>query len=197
MQFRTLAASNPQLQWNLRHSEFWLDNLASQTWPCTYCGSTSHFPNRCPRYPFRTGHLSNDNASQQDNGYRLFTCRDINNPTCQRNPCCYQHCCQHCGSPTHPAYRCGGCLFPAEVLGPRTHSPLRPLILKCKLADHPNKAFVQQLISNVVNGCAIGYNGPQFAAKAKHLSSALQHPTIIDESLKLKGDRSWTHTWAL
>ena len=46
MQFRTLAVSNPQLQWNLRHSEFWLDNLASQTcsfslntrWPCTYCG---------------------------------------------------------------------------------------------------------------------------------------------------------------
>ena len=65
MQFRTLAASNPQLQWNLRHSEFWLDNLASQTWPCTYCGSTSHFPDRCPRCPFRTVHLSNDNASQQ------------------------------------------------------------------------------------------------------------------------------------
>ena len=36
----------------------------------------------------------------------------------------------------------GGCLFPAEVLGPRTRSPLQPLILKCELADHPNKAFV-------------------------------------------------------
>ena len=71
MQFRTLAASNSQLQWNLRHSELWLDNLASQTsqntrWPCTYCGSTSHFPDRCPRCPFRTVHLSNDNASQRE-----------------------------------------------------------------------------------------------------------------------------------
>ena len=78
----------------------------------------------------------------------------------------------------------GGRLFPAKVTGPRTHSPLRPLILECELAHHPNKAFVQQLISNLVNGCAIGYNVPQFAANAKHLSSALQHPTIIDESLK-------------
>ena len=78
----------------------------------------------------------------------------------------------------------GWCLFSAEVPGPRTHSPLQPLILECELAHHPDKAFVQQLISNLVNGCAIGYNGPQFAANAKHLSSALQHPTIIDESLK-------------
>ena len=72
----------------------------------------------------------------------------------------------------------------SEVPDPRTRSPLRPLILECELAHHPDKAFVQQLISNLVNGCAIGYNGPQFAANAKHLSSALQHPTIIDESLK-------------
>ena len=28
------------------------------------------------------------------------------------------------------------------------------------------------------------YNGPQFAANAKHLSSPLQHLTIIDKSLK-------------
>ena len=62
VQFRTLAAANPQLQWNLRHSELWLDNMASHTgsslpntrWPCTYCGSMYHFPDRCPRCPFRT-----------------------------------------------------------------------------------------------------------------------------------------------
>ena len=46
----------------------------------------------------------------------------------------------------------GGRLFPAEVPGPRTRSPVRPLILECELAHHPNKAFVQQLISNLVNG---------------------------------------------
>ena len=146
MQFRTLAASNPQLQWNLHHSELWLDNLALQTgssspntrWPCTYCGSTSHFPDRCPRCPFRTVHLSNDNASQRDNGSRLLTCRDFNNSTCQRNPCHYQH----CGFPLTLHTDAGGHLFPPEVPGPRTRSPLRPLILECELAHHSDKAFV-------------------------------------------------------
>ena len=45
VQFRTLAACNPQLRWDLRHSELWLENLAFQNssyssrghWPCTYC----------------------------------------------------------------------------------------------------------------------------------------------------------------
>ena len=72
MQFRTLAASHPQLQWNLHHLELWLNNMASQTysfspntrWPCTYSGSTSHIPDRCPHCPFCTVHLSDDNASQ-------------------------------------------------------------------------------------------------------------------------------------
>ena len=30
-QFRTLAASNSQLRWDLRHSELWLDNVVIQT----------------------------------------------------------------------------------------------------------------------------------------------------------------------
>ena len=51
----------------------------------------------------------------------------------------------------------GNHLFPAKVSSPRTQTLLRPFILKCKLAHHPDKAFVQQLISNIVHGCAIGY----------------------------------------
>ena len=60
-QFHTLAASNPQFRWNLRHSELWLDSLAIQMgvssstrtcWPYTYCGSTYHFSDRCPCCPF-------------------------------------------------------------------------------------------------------------------------------------------------
>ena len=35
VQFRTLAASNPQLRWDLHHSELWLENLASQANPCS------------------------------------------------------------------------------------------------------------------------------------------------------------------
>ena len=72
VQFRTLAAANPQLQWNLRHSELWLDNMASHTgsslpntrWPCTYCGSMYHFPDRCPRCPFRTVQFNDGDTFQ-------------------------------------------------------------------------------------------------------------------------------------
>ena len=115
VQFRTLAASNSQLQWNLRHSELWLENLAFQTssssqktcWPCTYCGSTYHFPDRCSRCPFHSLPLSNDdNNSQRDNGSRPPTCREFNSSSCTRNPCHYRHQCNLCGSPNHPAYRC-------------------------------------------------------------------------------------------
>ena len=44
--------------------------------------------------------------------------------------------------------------------------------------------LTEQLIKDLVHGCSIGYHGPQFPATAKHLSSALQHTSIIDESLK-------------
>ena len=126
-QFRTLAASNPQLRWDLRHPDLWLDSLAIQTstssstrsrWPCTYCGSTYHFPDRCPRCPFRasqqdssfssTQRGSGPNLPQRDSGSRSLTCRDFNNGTCNRNPCRYQHNCYVCGSPNHPAYKCNG-----------------------------------------------------------------------------------------
>ena len=72
VQFRTLAASNPQLRWNSRHPELWLENLASQTssssfktrFPCIYCGSIYHFPDRCPCCPFRPVQSDNLNTSQ-------------------------------------------------------------------------------------------------------------------------------------
>ena len=129
MQFRTLAASNPQLQWNLRHSELWLDNLSSQTgsfslntrWPCTYCGSTSHFPDRCPRCPFPTVHLSNDNASQQPD-YSHAEISII--PPANATPAVINTAANTVAPPLTLHTDAGGHLFPAEVLGPRTCSPL-------------------------------------------------------------------------
>ena len=126
-QFRTLAASNSQLRWDLRHSELWLDNVVIQTssssatrtrWPCTYCGSTYHFPDRCPRCPFRPNQQDSSistaqrgpgpNLPQRDSGSRSLTCQDFNNAICNRDPCRYQHKCHICGSSTHPARRCNG-----------------------------------------------------------------------------------------
>ena len=71
-----------------------------------------------------------------------------------------------------------------EVFRPGPRTPLRPLVIKWELVNHPDKAFVEQLIKDLVPGCSIGYHGPQFAAIAKHLSSALQHTSIINVSLK-------------
>ena len=67
-------------------------------------------------------------------------------------------------------------------------TPLQPLVIKWELVNHPDKAFVEQLIKDLVHGCSIGYHGPQFPAIAKHLSSALQHTSIINEGLKKEAE---------
>ena len=71
-----------------------------------------------------------------------------------------------------------------EVSCSGSRNSLRPPFIKEELVNHPDKAFVEQLIKDLVHGFSIGYHGPQFPAIAKHLSSALQHTSIIDESLK-------------
>ena len=124
-QFRTLAASNPQLRWDLRHSELWLENVAIQTsassatrthWPCTYCGSTYHFPDRCPRCPFCPNQQDSSIGTKAGSGSTLSArCRlttsylpRLQQCHLQPRPCRYQHKCHICGSSSHPARRCNG-----------------------------------------------------------------------------------------
>ena len=63
-------------------------------------------------------------------------------------------------------------------------TPLRPFILERELSNHPNKAFVKQLINYLCHGCLIGYKGPQFPYCATNLVSAFQHPEVIDATLE-------------
>ena len=75
---------------------------------------------------------------------------------------------------------------PAEavlVKEPKPWTPIRPFILKCKLSDYPDKAFVEQLIYDLCHSCTIGYNGSQFSYLAKNLVSASQQPEVIDATL--------------
>ena len=56
-QFRTLAASNPCVRWDQRHTELWYEAMATaqwdtRRWPCLYCGAKNHFPENCLRSPF-------------------------------------------------------------------------------------------------------------------------------------------------
>jgi len=62
-------------------------------------------------------------------------------------------------------------------------TPLQPLILEFELSNHPDKAFVKLLLSNIRLGCKIGYTGPQFAYTAKNLQSSLVHSSISDNAL--------------
>ena len=73
-----------------------------------------------------------------------YPCREFNKSTCTHTYC---HYCKLCGSPsTLHAGATGNRLLPVDASGPRIRTPLRPLILKCELTNHPDKAFVQQLI---------------------------------------------------
>lgn len=54
-------------------------------------------------------------------------------------------------------------------LKPQPWTPIWPFMLKCELSNHPDKAFVRQLIYKLQHGCTIGYNGPPTWQKILHL----------------------------
>ena len=66
---------------------------------------------------------------------------------------------------------------------PTPWTPLPPFVLERELSNHPDSAFVKQLINDLCHGYFIGYKGPQFSYCANNLVSAYQHPTIIDATL--------------
>ena len=61
---------------------------------------------------------------------------------------------------------------------------LRPFILEWEVNNHPDKAFVRQLIHNLQYGCNIGYLGLQFAHLTNNLASASPQPKVIDAALQ-------------
>lgn len=67
MQLRTLAASDPSLQWDTRHADLWLQCITptsaqpAKRWPYPHCGATTHYLDNCPFHP---------HASQQTPGRR-------------------------------------------------------------------------------------------------------------------------------
>ena len=73
-----------------------------------------------------------------------------------------------------PPYLWGIPLPTLDKWGPCT--PLRPLILEFEVSNHPDKAFVKLLLSEINQGCNIGYTGPQFTSIAKKLTIILSTP---------------------
>ena len=124
VQFRTLAASDPSLRWDTRHTDLWLQCVTAASnstirWPCSHCGATNHYPRNCP---FRSHTIptftdgqrstitSSSNGVQQlitgalPNS-RPSTCHAFNRSTCRRQNCSFLHQCESCGA-DHSAKYC-------------------------------------------------------------------------------------------
>ena len=66
MRFRTKAANDPSLRWDIRDLDLWLEcfpGTSSQAnrWPCNHCGGTTHYPINCP---FRSSPSRNPGGPQ-------------------------------------------------------------------------------------------------------------------------------------
>ena len=108
VKFRTLAAADSTLHWDKCHIDLWLECIAptkqpQKHWPCSFCGSTFHFPENCPKCPFRADKqlpkLPDFRRPQQP------TCGDFTSSRCTHTSCRYCHICIICQG-NHPAYQC-------------------------------------------------------------------------------------------
>ena len=133
VRFRTLAASDPSLRWDVRHTDLWLEcfsgtHAPTTRWPCVHCGATTHYPENClfraqpmsePRRgqqppPVSTppgGHHPPGNIPQRptmehpSSQRPRRTCHAFNRSNCRRSPCTFLHLCEICGA-THSARLC-------------------------------------------------------------------------------------------
>ena len=131
VQFRTLAAADPSLRWDIRHADLWLQCVTqssaqqSRRWPCPYCGATNHYPERCPFRPYSAQPAPNKqwNANRGQPNTRMSSgttstysnsspvtssvlyCKDFNYSWCHRPQCRFVHRCDKCGA-SHPARGC-------------------------------------------------------------------------------------------
>ena len=76
---------------------------------------------------------------------------------------------------------------PGAPLGPSLLSsiltPLRLLKFKEELRNHPNPAWVADILTGIDKGVPLGYHGPRCQRISRNLTSAFQHPDIIDNEL--------------
>lgn len=115
IKFRTKAANDPLLRWDIRDLDLWLEcfpGTANQTsrWPCTHCSSTTHFPSNCPFRPSPSltpggPQPTNTNTLQRTNPSQPPLCHDFNRFTCVRTTCKFAHRCEICAG-FHPAKSC-------------------------------------------------------------------------------------------
>ena len=124
VQFRTLAALDPLIRWDIRHTDLWLQCVTTTPppairWPCPQCAATNHYPENCPFHrhitPTATNRQGPPTSSFFSSGqqhltggqfnYRPPTCHAFNRSICRRANCTFAHHCNLCGA-NHSARYC-------------------------------------------------------------------------------------------
>ena len=111
MRFRTKAANDPSLRWDIRDLDLWLEcfpgtSSQSNRWPCNHCGSTTHYPANCPFRSFPSHAPGGPQPATTNHQQRATqVCRDFNRSNCYRENCKFPHRCEICAG-THPAKSC-------------------------------------------------------------------------------------------
>lgn len=63
-------------------------------------------------------------------------------------------------------------------------TPLRYLNFKEELKHHPDPHWVKGILAGIDRGVPLGYHGPRCQRISRNLTSALQHPLIIDNEIE-------------
>jgi len=199
VKFRIKAASNPSLRWDVHDSDLWLEyittpSVQSTWWPCSYCGSTAHYPSNFSLIQalmedrISSSTLLADLSQLPSSGQPSSKIQPLKPAmTIITQPAIVHSVNSRIGVRTVVETTQGqgsqsmGSLIPAK---PLPWTPLWPFIFECELSNFPDKVFVRQLIDNLWHGCSIGYTSPQFTHIADNLQSASQQPEVIDATLK-------------
>ena len=145
-------------------------------WPCPHCNTIYHFPNR---YPFRDGKTSVPNDTRPLAWhFQLIPSSYPSHQTPTADNQIHLHSCVGTSTTMEGAHETAAtsATFVNAMGGPIQNSsaptlqgsplslerqdpctPLRPFILEGELCNHPDKAFVELLLSDIRQGCDIGY----------------------------------------
>ena len=72
----------------------------------------------------------------------------------------------------------------ANILSTAIPTPIKVDRLEKELGEHPNRAFVNKLCTELREGAHIGYNGPRHDRRAKNLASAFINPQKVTDNFQ-------------
>jgi len=71
----------------------------------------------------------------------------------------------------------------ARNKSPPVSTPIDVNVLERELSQHPNRNFVNNLISGLRYGTHVGHTGPEKSRVSRNLVSAIQHPKVVSTNL--------------